>query len=148
MSGFGPKAARLAGRIGDGFCTMMPDASLVRSFRDHGGGDKPVQAGLKVCWADSEQQGRRTAHWLWRNELLPGAQPQTLSTPREFRSATSLVTEDMVGQAFPCGPDAQRILDRIGAFDEAGFDELNLQQIGPEQEEFFESWQQHVRPHL
>ena len=42
ISGFGPRAARRAGRVGDGFCTMMPDAQLVNAFRDNGGGDKPV----------------------------------------------------------------------------------------------------------
>ena len=50
VSGFGTQAAELAGRIGDGFCTTMPDADLVKAFREGGGGDKPVQAGTKVSW--------------------------------------------------------------------------------------------------
>jgi alkanesulfonate monooxygenase SsuD/methylene tetrahydromethanopterin reductase-like flavin-dependent oxidoreductase (luciferase family) len=37
VSGFGPQATELAGRIGDGFCTTMPDADLVRTFRGSGG---------------------------------------------------------------------------------------------------------------
>src|SRR3954452_8509680 len=50
VSGFRPQAAELAGRIGDGYCLAMPDADLVAAFRKAGGGDKPVQAGMKVNW--------------------------------------------------------------------------------------------------
>ncbi|MDF2829709.1 MAG: luciferase, partial [Mycobacterium sp.] len=39
VSGFGPQAAEFAGRIGDGFCTVTPDAELVKTFRSSGGGD-------------------------------------------------------------------------------------------------------------
>lgn len=146
VSGFGPQAARRAGRIGDGFCTMMPDPDLVGAFRDAGGGNKPVQAGLKVCWADTEEEGARTAHRRWRSELLPGSLPQALPTPEDFESATSLVTEDMVRENFPCGSDPQRVLDKIQRFEDAGFDELYLQQIGPEQEKFFQAWSEVLRP--
>ncbi|WP_345427098.1 LLM class flavin-dependent oxidoreductase [Pseudonocardia xishanensis] len=41
VSGFGPQATALAGRIGDGCCTVQPDAELVRTFRENGGGDDP-----------------------------------------------------------------------------------------------------------
>src|ERR671933_222391 len=47
VSGFGPKAIELAARVGDGFATTMPDADSIRSFREQGGGEKPVQAGTK-----------------------------------------------------------------------------------------------------
>ncbi|MDT5102071.1 MAG: hypothetical protein QOC76_5808 [Mycobacterium sp.] len=57
VSGFGPQAAELAGRIGDGYCIAMPDAELVKTFRGAGGGDKPVQAGTKVSW--EPRRGRR-----------------------------------------------------------------------------------------
>lgn len=148
VSGFGPQAAKLAGKIGDGFCTMMPDSALVQAFRDHGGGNKPVQGGLKLCWADTEEQGRARAHHLWRSELLPGTLPQTLPTPDDFGPATSLITEEMVGKNFPCGADPKRVLDAIGQFEQAGFDELYLQQIGPDQEKFFEAWSRELRPEL
>lgn len=148
VSGFGSQAARLAGEIGDGFCTMMPDAELVRTFQQAGGGNKPTQAGLKVCWADTEEQGAATAHRLWRNELLPGTLPQTLPTPRDFAPATSLISEEMAGRHFPCGSDPQRVVDAVKQFDEAGFDEVYLQQIGPEQDRFFDAWSRELKPAL
>ena len=72
VSGFGPQATKLAARIGDGYCTAVPDPDLVRVFRESGGGKRPVQGGLKVCWDETEEAGLDTAHPLWANELLPG----------------------------------------------------------------------------
>ncbi len=148
VSGFGPEATELAARTGDGFCTVMPDADLVRKYREAGGGDRPVQGGLKVCWADSEEEGVRTAHQRWRNELLPGKLPSTLPTPADYAAASTLVTEDMVRGQFPCGPDVDRHVEAVREFADAGFDEVYVQQIGPDQEKFFEAWQTHVLPQL
>ncbi|RCW46206.1 G6PDH family F420-dependent oxidoreductase [Halopolyspora algeriensis] len=147
VSAFGPQAARVAGRIGDGFCSTMPDPGLVNTFRD-GAGNKPAQAGLKLCWADTEEEGRTRAHRLWRNELLPGGLGQTLSTPREFEQVSTLVTEQMVGEQFPCGSDPQRLLDIVQQFADAGYDEVYLQQIGPEQEKFFDAFSRELRPRI
>ncbi|WP_116041287.1 TIGR03557 family F420-dependent LLM class oxidoreductase [Amycolatopsis palatopharyngis] len=148
VSGFGPQAARRAGRTGDGFCTAMPDADLVRAFRDNGGGGKPVQGGMKVCWSSSEDAGAATAHRLWANEQLPGQLGQALPTPRDFEQATKLVTEDMVREAVPCGPDPGKHVRAVQAFAEADFDEVYVQQIGPDQEAFFEAWSTKVLPEL
>ncbi len=148
VSGFGPKAARRAGEIGDGFCIVMPDADLIQRFRENGGGDKPVQAGLKVCFADTEADGVDTAHRLWATETLPGELGQTLPRPSDFEHATSLVTRDMVRDAFPCGPDLDKQITAVREFVDAGADEVYVQQIGPEQDAFFKAWQQEVLPAL
>ncbi|MGW5053876.1 TIGR03557 family F420-dependent LLM class oxidoreductase [Actinokineospora sp. NPDC004072] len=148
VSGFGPQATQLAGRIGDGFCTAMPDADLVRVFRESGGGDKPVQGGMKVCWAETEEAAIDTAHRLWASELLPGQLGQTLPRPRDFADAVGLVGKDGVGKQFACGPDPQRHIDAARAFIDAGFDELHVQQIGPDQEQFFQFWAKEVLPAL
>ena len=50
MSGFGEKAIKLAARPSDGYICVQPNANFVRLYRDSGGGDRPVQGGLKVCW--------------------------------------------------------------------------------------------------
>src|SRR5215212_4080781 len=36
VSGFGPKAVRLAARIGDGFCTVSPDKNGIELYRSEG----------------------------------------------------------------------------------------------------------------
>lgn len=94
LSGFGPKAAVLAGRIGDGICTT-PNQELISTFREAGGAGKPMQAGTKVCWAPTVEQGAKTAHRLCANAGLPGELSQILPTPRHFEQAMGLVTEEM-----------------------------------------------------
>ena len=55
VSGFGPLAAALAGRIGDGFVTTTPDEEAIKVFRDNGGAGKTMQAGYKVCWGPDDE---------------------------------------------------------------------------------------------
>jgi G6PDH family F420-dependent oxidoreductase len=148
MSGFGPKSIDLAARIADGFVTMAPDRDAVERFRSQAGEDRLVQGGLKVCWDEDEAVAARTIHRLWPNDVLPGELAQILPTPRHFEQATELVTEEMLAEATPCGPDLERYLDAIGEFAQAGFDELYIQQIGPNQDRFFEFYREQLLPRV
>jgi rhodanese-related sulfurtransferase len=58
------------------------------------------------------------------------------------------VTEDMVRGQFACGPDPSRHLAQVREFAEAGFDEVYVQQIGPDQDGFFDAWKSDVLPHV
>jgi G6PDH family F420-dependent oxidoreductase len=146
VSGFGPKAVDLAARVGDGYVSTMPDAELLQRFRDGGGGGKVAQAGTKVCWGPDEAECRREAYRLWPNEALPGELAQVLPTPAHFEQAVELVTEEMIGESVPCGPDIERHVAALKEFEEAGFDELYVQQIGSRHEEFFEVFAREVLP--
>jgi G6PDH family F420-dependent oxidoreductase len=148
VSGFGPKAIDLAARVGDGFVTVQPDADAVARFRDGAGAGKLVQGGAKVCWGEDEQRARETAHRLWPNEALPGELAQILPTPAHFEQAAQLVTEDMVGEEVPCGPDLDRHLQALKEYEQAGFDELYVNQIGPDQQGFFDAYREGVLPHF
>jgi G6PDH family F420-dependent oxidoreductase len=148
VSGFGPKAIGVAARIGDGYCTVGPDADSVKQFREQAGPEKLVQGGLKVCWADDAAKARQTVHRLWPNEALPGELAQILPTPEHFEQASELVTEDLSVEGTPCGPDVEQHVEAIRAYEEAGFDELYVSQIGPEQDEFFEAYREEILPRL
>jgi G6PDH family F420-dependent oxidoreductase len=148
VSGFGPKAVDLAARIGDGFCTVGPDDDAVQRFRSGAQRGKLVQGGLKVCWSSDEARARQTAHRLWPNEGLPGELAQVLPTPEHFEQACQLVTEEMVAEQVPCGPDPDRHIESIKEYEQAGFDELYVGQIGPEQDEFFEAYRDVVLPRV
>ncbi|QMU76710.1 LLM class F420-dependent oxidoreductase [Streptacidiphilus sp. PB12-B1b] len=148
VSGFGPRSARLAGRIGDGFVTMQPDEGLVRTFRESGGGDKPVLGGLKVCWSPDREWAVKTVHRLWPSELLPGELAQVLPTPRHFEQASELVTEEQVAEAIVCGDDAQQHLDAVRQYVDAGFDHVFVGQIGQHYQGFFDFYRDRVLPGL
>lgn len=147
ISGFGPRATSLAAKIGDGYCTVQPDRAAVERFRDSGGRGL-VAGGMKVCWGTDARQARATAHRLWANEQLPGELAQILPTPAHFEQASELIGEDMVAEAVPCGPDLDLHLKAIKRYEDAGFDELYIQQIGPEQERFFATYAEEILPRL
>jgi G6PDH family F420-dependent oxidoreductase len=148
ISGFGPRAAALAGRIGDGFVTMQPDASLVEEFRKGGGSGKPVIGGFKVCWDTDRQRAVKTVHRLWPNDLLPGELAQILPTPEHFEQASTLVPEDMIADAVVCGDAPDEHMGAVEAYAQAGFDEVYINQIGPDQAQFFQFYGSRVLPRL
>ncbi len=148
VSGFGPKAAELAGRIGDGYVSTMPDGDLVRKFRESGGGDKPAQAGFKAAFADTAAAGARIAFEKWPNSAVPGELSQILPTPKHFEQASQLATEEKVAEAFVCGPDADAHLEMIDKYAQAGFDEVYVANTGPHYAGLFDLYASSVLPKL
>jgi G6PDH family F420-dependent oxidoreductase len=143
VSGFGPKAIEVAARIGDGYCTTSPDKDAIDLYRSEGGRG-PVHAGTKVCFMADEVQARATAHRLWPNEALPGELAQVLPTPAHFEQACELVEPQML--VTPVGPDLEQHVESLNQYRGAGVDELFVQQIGPEQDAFFDTWAREVLP--
>jgi G6PDH family F420-dependent oxidoreductase len=147
VSGFGPKATDLAARIGDGYANTKPDKDLVGRYRD-GGGTGAASAGLKLCYGRDADECARTVHRLWRSSGVPGELSQELRSPAHFDQASRLVTVDSVKEKTPCGPEVQPIVEAVQEYIDAGFDRIFLNQIGPEQEEFFRFFEQELAPAL
>jgi len=153
VSGFGPNAAELAGRIGDGFISTSPDREGLQRFRDSGGAGKPSQVGYKVCWGRDPEAAIDTAHRLWANSGVPGELSQVLPSPKHFEQVSGLVTRDMTRRAIAYGSDVQRHVDAFRPFAEAGFDEVYLSQIGGRDRNsdiagFFDFYRDEVLPAL
>jgi G6PDH family F420-dependent oxidoreductase len=145
VSGFGPKATELAARIGEGYCTVAPESELIDLYRSSGG-KGPVQAGTKVCYGPDKAAAVRTVKELWPNEGIPGELAQVLPQPAHFEQAAALVTEEMIAEAVPCGPDLDEHVAALQEYADAGVDELFVQQIGSEHDEFFEVFASEVLP--
>jgi G6PDH family F420-dependent oxidoreductase len=146
MSGFGEKAIRLAARIADGYMCVQPNADFVRLYRESGGGDRPAQGGLKVCWGADEEAARKTMHRLWRTDEIPGEAAQLLPLPRHFEQIADLIGVDQISA--PCGPDPAAHVAGIRAYEEAGFDEVYVGQVGRDQDGFFDFYASTVLPRL
>ena len=147
VSGFGPKATRLAARIGDGFVSTSPDADTLQTYREEGG-KGPTLAGMKGCWGEDQAAAERLAFELWPNAGVPGELSQELPMPAHFEQAASIVEQEAVTGTFPCGPDPDRWLESIKEYVDAGFDEIYVQQIGPDQDGFFRFWKDELAPRL
>jgi G6PDH family F420-dependent oxidoreductase len=146
VSGFGPKSTALAGRIGDGYVSTMPDGDLVRRFRSSGGGDKVAQGGFKAAFAATEEEGARIAYEKWPNAGVPGELSQVLPSPKHFEQAAQLVTPDQVKESFVCGNDPAAHLEMIDKYAQAGFDEVYVADTGPHWQGLFDLYAEHVLP--
>jgi coenzyme F420-dependent glucose-6-phosphate dehydrogenase len=131
-----PAAARLAGRAGDALISTAPDAELVQTFRDAGDEGSPVYGQLTVCYGPDEGKAKDEALEWWPNTSVPGELGVELAAPQHFEEVAQLITAEQVGENVVCGPDADALAEKIGAFVGAGFDHVFLHQVGPRQEEF------------
>ena len=146
VSGFGPAAVDLAAKIGDGFCTVGPDAESVQRFRSQAPQGQLVQGGLKVVYGEDREAARQTALKTWPNDALPGELAQILPTPAHFEQAAQLVDIDTLTASVPCGPDIEEHIEAIREYERAGFDEVYVSQMGPDQDAFLAAYREHVLP--
>ncbi len=147
VSAFGPEALSLAARIGDAFVTTQPDADAVASYREQGGRG-PALAGAKACYGPDREKALALAHDLWSNAGIPGELAQVLPSPAHFEQAADLVTPEAIGHAIVCGPDRDEHVQQMSQYADAGFDELYIAQVGPDQEAFFDFYASEVLPAL
>lgn len=142
----GPKAAELAGKVGDGFIGTSPDQETITTFEQAGGKGKPKYGQLTVCWASDEASARKTALEIWPNGAIPGELGQELPMPAHFEQAAHLVTEEQVAESVVCGPDPQRHIAEIQKYADAGYDFVYIHQVGPDQAGFIDFYQRQVLP--
>ena len=148
VAGSGPRAARLAGEIGDGYIGTAPEAELVEAFDDarRGNPHRPHYGQLTVCWGRDEAKARRTALRIWPTAGIPGEAGQELPNPKHFEQLAEIVTEDMITDRIVCGPDVERHVAAIQAYVDAGYDHVYVHQIGPDQEGMLEAYARDVLP--
>ncbi|OIB55832.1 TIGR03557 family F420-dependent LLM class oxidoreductase [Natrialba sp. SSL1] len=144
----GPKTARTAGEIGDGLVAVAPDEELVEAFEDGGGEDKPRYAEVDVCYAEDEQEAIETAHEIWPQAALPGELLWELATPAHFQQATEAVSEGDIADLVVCGPDPDAHIETIQEYVDAGFDHIAIHQIGSNQADFIEFYEEEVIPEI
>jgi G6PDH family F420-dependent oxidoreductase len=151
LAASGPKAAELAGRIGDGLICSSPDEEIVKAFQEASGTGaqaRPRYVQVSVCYAKDEAEARRTAHRVWPNAGLRGEMSQILPTPAHFEQAVQMVTEEDIAKNVVCGPDPDRHAKAIQDAIDAGFDHVHIGQIGPDQEGFFRFYEREVLPRI
>ena len=142
-----PNAAKLAGRLGDALVNTSPDEEIVETYRS-AGGDGPCYGQVRLCWAEDEDEAKRTAFELWRHTGLGGTINQELPRPSDFDAVAESVTLELATKNLPCGPDSDPVVEQVREWEQAGFDQISFHQVGPDQEGFFRFWEQELRPRL
>ena len=142
----GPKAADVAGRIGDGFIGVAPEAETLEVFDKAGGSGKDKIGQVVVCWAESKDEAVETAHELWPNGGMSGELSQELPMPGHFAQAAGMVSPEDLEETVACGPEPERHLEMIKRFEDAGYTHVYVHQIGPDQEGFLRFYRDEILP--
>jgi G6PDH family F420-dependent oxidoreductase len=129
----GEQSVQAFASMAEHLIAVEPDAELVRSWEGVHEGRRPRSIGqLPVCWGRDRDACLDRAHELFRwfgggwkvNAELPGT--------AGFAGASQFVTKDDVAGSIPCGPDIDAIVQAVGEFEDAGFSDVALVQIGDE----------------
>ena len=145
----GSQSVNRFGPLSDAMIAVEPNGELCRSWDATSGGSRKIGQ-LPIAWGRDRDAVRKRVweqfRWFaggWKvNAELPG--------PAGFAGATQFVRQEDVASSIPCGPDVQPIVDAVRGFEEAGFTDLALVQIGgdPTQDEFFEFAEAELLPAL
>jgi len=133
----GPKAARIAGELGDALFVTEPRTDLVDAYRA-AGGTGPHYAEVPLAWAPSEDAALAKAHELFRFGPTGWKVQSELPNVRNFEAATAFVRPDDLRDAFALGPDVDVHVDMVRRFADAGYDRLALINAGPDPDGFLD----------
>ena len=68
--------------------------------------------------------------------------------PQHFEQAAELVTPEQLAEKIPCGPDPDHHAEALKPYVDAGFDEIHIGQIGPDQQGFYDFYANELLPRL
>ena len=139
VSAFGPRAAELAARIGDGLWTTGGASDTIDDWTT-AGGTGPIYSQINLCWSADREAGLDTVERIWRTAGVPGQLSQDLPTPAHFDMAASIVRRDDLADSVLVGDDADPLVDQARSAMQGGVDHLYFHQIGDDQEAFCEAW--------
>jgi G6PDH family F420-dependent oxidoreductase len=135
--------------LADHLIAVEPNPSLVEQWDSAHEGVSRKLGQLPVCWDPDRDRAVQRAHeqfrWFgggWKvNAELPG--------PAGFAGATQFVRPEDVAASIPCGPDVDPIVEAVRQFEDAGFTDVALVQIGDEgQEDFLRVAEKEILPAL
>jgi coenzyme F420-dependent glucose-6-phosphate dehydrogenase len=149
----GPLAAKLAGRVGDGFiCTSGKDPQLYLDLlekvregaeaaeRDHAQIRRMIE--IKVSYDRDKQKAYDNCHF-WAPLALTPEQKEGIEDPIEMER----VADEHLDQAhtrFIVSDDPDEVVEKIGVYLDLGFDDLLLHAPGPDQSRFIEQFSEDV----
>ena len=153
----GPLAAKLAGRVGDGFiCTSGKDPALYEELlgkvaegaaeagREPGGIRRMIE--VKVSYDRDRDRAFENTH-PWAALALTPEQKEGIEDPIEMERVAD-ANLDQAPSRFICSDDPEEVFERIAAYAELGFEDLVLHAPGADQRRFLEQFGEDVLPLL
>jgi coenzyme F420-dependent glucose-6-phosphate dehydrogenase len=153
----GPLAAKLAGRVGDGFiCTSGKKAELynelldnVRAGAEQAGRDASAirrMIEIKVSYDRDRDAAFENTKW-WAALALTPEQKEGVEDPIEMARLAD-ENADQAHTRFICSDDPDEVVEKIGFYLDLGFDDLVLHAPGADQARFLGQFGEDVLPKL
>jgi coenzyme F420-dependent glucose-6-phosphate dehydrogenase len=153
----GPLAAKLAGRVGDGFiCTSGKDPALydellakveegaAQAGRDSAGIRRMIE--IKVSYDRDLELAYKNCEF-WAALALAPEQKEGIEDPIEMERVAN-ENLDKAHTRFITSNDPDEVVEKVAVYSELGFDELVLHAPGPDQARFLEQFGEDVLPLL
>lgn len=153
----GPLAAKLAGRVGDGFiCTSGKEPELyagllekvaegaVAAGRDPADLRRMIE--IKVSYDRDAEYAHNACRW-WAALALSPEQKEGIDDPLEMERVADLNSHN-AHTRFIVSTDPEDVVERIGTYLDLGFNDLILHAPGDDQHRFLEQFTQDVLPLL
>ncbi len=153
----GPLAAKLAGRVGDGFiCTSGKDPELYRTLlgkveegaaeagRDAAGIRRQIE--IKVSYDRDREVALTNCNW-WAALALTPEQKEGIEDPIEMERVADAHL-DQAHTRFIVSDDPAEVVERIGPYLELGFEDLVIHGPGADQARFLDQFCADVLPLL
>jgi coenzyme F420-dependent glucose-6-phosphate dehydrogenase len=144
--------AEFVGGWADGLLTVSAKPDMVRrvadAFRRGGGEGKPMLMQVGLNWAPTEDEALRGAHEQWRTNVLGGEVNWELRSPEDFDTAARFVRPEDMRETVLISSDLGRHAAWLAEYVGLGFSELQLHQVGRDQEAFVEAFGAKVLPQL
>ena len=155
MAASGPLAAKLAGRLGDGFiCTSGKDAALYDELLAklaegaEAAGRDPASIRhmieIKVSYDRDPERATTNTH-PWAALALKPEQKEGIEDPIEMERVAD-ANLDQAPSRFICSADPEEVVEKIATYVELGFEELLLHAPGADQSRFLEEFGADVLP--
>ncbi len=146
----GEQSVKTLAPLVDHLIAVEPQADLVSSWDTARGDTSSRKIGqIPISWDPDRDTAVKRAHSLFRwfgggwkvNAELPGT--------AGFDGATQFVRPEDVAESIPCGPDVDQIVEAVRAYEQAGFTDVAVVQIGDErQSDFLEFAERELLPAL
>jgi coenzyme F420-dependent glucose-6-phosphate dehydrogenase len=157
MAASGPLAAKLAGRLGDGFiCTSGKPRELYVELvgkleegaraagRDPAGLPRMIE--IKVSYDRDRAYAEEACGW-WAALALSGDEKSGIEDPIEMERLAD-ANRERASSRFIVSDDPDEVVERIAPYVELGFDELIFHAPGADQARFLEQFARDVLPRL
>jgi coenzyme F420-dependent glucose-6-phosphate dehydrogenase len=144
--------AEFVGGWADGLLTVGGDpekvARVIAAFRHGGGHAKRVVVQVGLGWGRTEEEALAGAHAQWRYCAIGGEVNWELRRPEDFDTATRHVRPEDMREGILVSADSGWHAARLAELIALGVDEIQLHQVGPDQEGFIETFGRDVLPRL